>query len=116
MWLLLHLLVKRNSPSVMARLFGNKILVLIGKLSYGMYLYHILYNYLGIKAWRKVLVLLPDALLPYQHWLYLVAMLPPLVFICWISWRLVERPLLKQKRYFPYLVKEEVFSQGVRQV
>ncbi|HUC81034.1 MAG TPA: acyltransferase [Flavisolibacter sp.] len=84
-WLLLHLVIGRESPYFIKNVLGFKLFVAIGKVSYGMYLYHLLYNYVAAKVWVRLAALLPNNLLAYYRWLYLLVMLPPFIWLCRLS-------------------------------
>ena len=106
MWLII--LVVRNKSAWIGKYFlGNRFLNYIGKISYGLYLYH--YVYLMYFC-GKVNQYLYDITLPYpqvnkvirdshvDYWIQVAIM----VLIASISYYLIEKPLLNLKKYFTY--------------
>lgn len=76
--------------------FQNRLVIEIGKMSYGVYLYHlfvpdfvhkVLYS-LGIGEHPSLVVWLLSAFITYG--------------ICWLSWHLIEQPINKLKSRFSY--------------
>lgn len=81
---------------VIAKILENRVIVHIGKISYGLYLYHFfmpdLYNYLNS------LGLFTGNTVTFRAAFYFIACL----LIAEISWFLIERPVLKLKSKFTY--------------
>jgi peptidoglycan/LPS O-acetylase OafA/YrhL len=88
---------------------NNKVLVFIGKISYGIYLFHTIVP----AAWRFMLnwsiergfdihslyIFIPDKY--YDH-VDLVGKFILLILVAWLSWISVEQPINKLKKYFEY--------------
>jgi len=83
------------------RFFEHPLLVLLGKLSYGLYVYHYLFLPLMVRVflvhgmWRvsRSLVTVP---------IFIVVAMVMSLGIAWASWNVLEKPCLKLKRYFEY--------------
>lgn len=93
-------------------IFNNKLLVNMGKISYGIYLYHyrlplyyyILLNYLQAR-FHLGTKLFNFLALPPSAWLIHLAIL---LLISVLSYRYIERAFLKLKKYFSYSRKQAV--------
>jgi peptidoglycan/LPS O-acetylase OafA/YrhL len=77
--------VVASPPSMVHRLLENRALVFIGKISYGLYLWH-----------YPVLLALQEHNLPWQHLAYLV----PTVPLVLLSYHFIEKPCLRIKHRF----------------
>ncbi len=105
-WLII-LVVNNRSVWAGKYLLGNRFLNYIGKISYGIYLYH--YIYIGL-LFNRVNGFLYNITLPYpalnktihdshvDYWIEVSLM----ICIAAISYALIEKPLLNLKRYFKY--------------
>ncbi|MCC9165458.1 acyltransferase family protein [Pontibacter harenae] len=81
-------------------LFNNKRLLFIGKISYGLYLYHIPIPYV---VWAFARLINPY--FPYLTDNYLYFALANISLLCllpWLSWMCIEKPFLNLKKYFSY--------------
>lgn len=81
---------------IVGRVLDNKILIYLGKVSYGLYLYHKIIP-LSLLIIVKKLDVQIDSILIY----YLVNLIL-LLIVTHLSWILVEKPILKFKSYFEY--------------
>jgi peptidoglycan/LPS O-acetylase OafA/YrhL len=84
-----------------ASIFNNKGLILIGKISYGIYLYHLTLFFYSPKILYPLRRYIP---LPYiikeNFYFFLFENLGILFFLAWISWRFFELPIANfKKRY-----------------
>jgi peptidoglycan/LPS O-acetylase OafA/YrhL len=79
----------------LAPVLNNKVLIFLGKISYGLYLYH---NFIPYFYNIKV----PEVLSPVSIYIAQFARLLVLVGVSSLSWYLIERPLLKLKERFSY--------------
>lgn len=86
---ILGLLVLYKDSNWINRLFGNRFLRWVGKISYGIYVYHGL-----CFSFVDKIRFLPPAL-------NLVFCFVAALLISWISFRFFETPFLRQKRFFP---------------
>ena len=74
-------------------ILDNKLLLYIGKISYGLYLFHNFIPFLyGIK--------LPKILIPFSYYIIQFVRFGLLFGISSFSWFLIEKPFLRFKRYF----------------
>jgi peptidoglycan/LPS O-acetylase OafA/YrhL len=96
-------LVMALSIPVVTRIFSSKALVFFGKYSYGLYLLHLPVGYYlrdnvyGPKQWPRVF----GSLLVGQLLFHLLAGSVS-VLVAMISWRVLEEPILRLKKYFRY--------------
>ena len=79
----------RNLP-----VFSNRILIFLGKISYGMYLYHIFLPWSYYKINAPLNDMLPDFLDPFMFPVTVVENFALLVVISWLSYKFIERPIL----------------------
>lgn len=80
-----YLVRNESNPAMRFRWFwDNPVLVFIGKISYGIYLYHLL---------------IPD-FLPFHWALNYLIKLPALIAFSWVSFTCLEMPVLSLKKYF----------------
>lgn len=102
-WMICYIVLFKNRRTLLIRVLSNRILVGFGKVSYGIYLYHILYMYIGYKAWDLyVFPYLISIRVHYLSWLFFFVNIWVLYFIAWLSWRFVEMPFLSLKQRFKY--------------
>lgn len=108
-----YCLFKKNNR-VMNYVLENKLLMRIGKISYGVYLYHLfvpeLWNWVIKRFASWNIDLLFNNVMPLAFkttWLF-IQHFSILMLICIISWNLIEKPINKLKRKFenPVLVKK----------
>ena len=96
-WLIAHILYKRNQLSwPFSLVLNNKPLIFLGKISYGIYLYHPIiphYTLSVLTNLNKHIPVLGDHLL-------FIEQNSLVILTAWISWRLLERPVLALKKYF----------------
>jgi peptidoglycan/LPS O-acetylase OafA/YrhL len=105
-WLITYVIVNVQNDTLRLKfLFNNKILLFLGKISYGLYLYHnIIPQLINSQIINKYFnPLLPDILFK-KYWgqLYLVENTILLVLISWLSYSFFEVKFLKLKKYFIY--------------
>jgi len=108
-WLII-LVVNNRSEWVAKYILGNRFLNFIGKISYGIYLYHYVYI---VGYCNEVNHLLYQVTLPYprinktihdhhvDYWIQVSA----IIIIATLSYKLIEQPLLKFKKKFNYSEK-----------
>jgi peptidoglycan/LPS O-acetylase OafA/YrhL len=89
----------------------NRLLIFLGKLCYGLYLYHnILPHYLSL-VFNKIHLnsYLPQLLADYYDYFFFITNFLLLIFISWLSWKYIEQPIVGLKKYF-----EPRFNKDVR--
>ncbi len=89
----LALLFYAMQPGLFAKLFSVQPLRLIGQMSYGLYLYHMLVPDLFFKLAARMGISVP--VLPYN-----LSSLIVLFVVAYVSYRLIELPIQSFKRYF----------------
>ena len=106
LWLIAYIVLnQQNDKLKINMLLNNRILIFLGKISYGLYLYHhIIPGALNLKIIDRYFnPLLPDYLYK-DHWarLYVTENAILLVVISWLSYVLIEKRFLNLKRQFEY--------------
>jgi peptidoglycan/LPS O-acetylase OafA/YrhL len=102
LWVITHVIYRRSIGQTRFFVLNNKALIFLGKISYGMYLYHLplAWDYFFLS--RHVNRYLPAGILQYEAYIVFIENFFILIGICWLSWILIERPILKFKKYFEY--------------
>jgi peptidoglycan/LPS O-acetylase OafA/YrhL len=102
LWLITYILLhgaKRRFP--FSFVFNNPILLFLGKISYGIYMYHVLVQWFGFIVSRWVDKYLPYSFVRQYHDYFVMAInFCLLIFIAWLSWICIEKPILKLKSYY----------------
>jgi peptidoglycan/LPS O-acetylase OafA/YrhL len=97
--LITFFMIKSDSSSYrFSFLFRNKVLIFIGKISYGIYLYHLtvffysyrILNYVNKKA---------ELVFHNTKELYMVECSILLIFFSWLSWKYIELPISNLKKH-----------------
>jgi len=106
LWTITYIIINRETNSLKFKfILNNKVLIFLGKISYGLYLYHnIIPSTLNSKIIDKYLnPLLPD-LFYKKYWgqLFLLENIILLITISWLSYILIEKRFLNLKKYFEY--------------
>jgi peptidoglycan/LPS O-acetylase OafA/YrhL len=102
-WVISYIVIFKDRKTLLIRLLSNKLIIGIGKVSYGIYLYHVLYLYLGYKFWGShIFPHLTFVGSQYLAWIFLLVNFWILYFGAWLSWRLIEMPFLSLKKRFKY--------------
>jgi len=83
------------------RVFNHKYLFFIGKISYGIYIYHgMLRPYFKEYIYENLHIYVQNGIIAST--LYTIICTAISILIAWISWQLIEQPILKLKKYFKY--------------
>jgi len=82
--------------------FNSRPLIFIGKISYGIYLYHLMIPYLTYSALHRLNGYLPPVVNKYNFYLVRVENFILLIGLAWVSWVMIERPFLTLKKHFSY--------------
>jgi len=103
-WLISYILLYHDSEKLKFKfILNNKILIFLGKISYGLYLYHTLVPQL---ITSKVIDIYLNPYLPNfiykEHWgeLFLFENAVCLLLLAWLSYKFIELPFLKLKNKF----------------
>ena len=107
-WLITYVYVNAAAGRLRADfLLANPVLIFLGKISYGLYLYHLLIPVYVVSAIQKLLVpvplFAPVVSFLYRPYVFALLDLLVLVLVAWLSFVLVEQPFLRLKRRFAYL-------------
>ena len=104
--LLIYYCLFKNNNKVVNYIFNNKSLIRVGKVSYGVYLYHLfvpeLWAWINQKfnSWNIDVFYnkaIPDLIKP--SWLF-IQHFSFLLLLCAVSWKLIEKPINKLKSKF----------------
>ena len=112
--LLIHFYLK-EAPTKRKRsfLFNNKSLGALGRISYGVYLYHLTFAYYSYELFLRF-----NRQLPFPDWfnngiLLALEELLLIFVVAWLSWQFIESPIINLKKYIlkqkPVLKQEESF-------
>ncbi|NII24551.1 acyltransferase [Pseudoflavitalea sp. X16] len=105
LWLITYIVINADSNKPLFKfVWDNRILIFLGKISYGLYLYHNLIPTLNSKVINVYInPLLPDILFK-RYWgeLFLAENTILLIFISWLSFVFIEKKFLFLKKYFEY--------------
>lgn len=95
-----------ESSSILFKyILNNSVLIFLGKISYGIYLYHNFIPTLFNSKFKNIYInpLLPEFLYKeYRGYLYLFENIVVLILISWLSFMLIEKRFLNLKKYFVY--------------
>ncbi len=98
---LLLLIVALNNNIVTDNLFKRQWLFFIGKISYGIYVYHgLLRPYFKKYIYHDLLHQIDNGII--ASILYTIMATSISILIAWVSWEFIEKPILKLKTYFTY--------------
>jgi peptidoglycan/LPS O-acetylase OafA/YrhL len=103
-WLITFVLLReRKSEAKNIWVLNNRFLMLIGRISYGLYLYHLLIPYFTYRVMKRLDIY--DSLraaipAPYFKSLINIGNFALLILIAWLSWNYIEKPILNLRKYF----------------
>ena len=95
-FLLVLIGIKNGFRGISKFLLENKISIYIGKISYGLYVYHLFMNPLFFN------VINPYVRKPLTNYQYFLVFLVMNLVISTLSWYIIEKPLNSLKKYFKY--------------
>ncbi|MBS1778701.1 MAG: acyltransferase [Bacteroidetes bacterium] len=107
MWMIAYIYINRDTEKLNRNfLLNNRILIFIGKISYGIYLYHSLMptviNSHFLTTWLGPIV--PNVVINMaKHYFgpfMLLKNITCVLLISWLSYEIIEKPFLKLKKYF----------------
>lgn len=105
LWVISHVLYREERINHSRWHFlNNPLLIRLGKISYGVYLYHLIIPTLLLKISESYLPFLMPLYRPGRIYLGMLLMLQFLILIglSALSWRFLEKPFLRLKKYFRY--------------
>lgn len=88
-----------GSPA--SRLVGARILRTLGKYSYAVYLVNLPMAHAFDALWPRGVSTLPSAVRPLGAMAWMLGALAASLTVAWLSWRVLEQPVLRLKRYVP---------------
>jgi peptidoglycan/LPS O-acetylase OafA/YrhL len=98
---LLVLIVALNNNKITDKCFNRKWLYFIGKISYGIYVYHgMLRPYFKSYLYDNFIAKIDNGIIATI--LYTILATGISILIAWGSWELIEKPILRLKKYFKY--------------
>ncbi|GGG28063.1 acyltransferase [Dokdonia pacifica] len=110
-WLICYIYLYHQTEKLRGKLIlNNPMLIFLGKISYGIYLYHNIVPKLVVKKYIDVYVnpLLPDFFnVKYKTLLLLAENGMSVVLISWLSFMLIEKRFLMLKKRFNYITKKD---------
>jgi peptidoglycan/LPS O-acetylase OafA/YrhL len=105
LWLITYIIIYQNNAGSAFKLFwNNRILLFIGKISYGLYIYHFMIGSFNLKIIKRYFhPLLPDFLVrKYWYQLFMAENILLLLIIATLSYVFIEKKFLRMKKYFEY--------------
>jgi peptidoglycan/LPS O-acetylase OafA/YrhL len=102
-WVIAGIILYGEKRSLVFNSFlNNRFLVFIGKISYGIYLYHNLIPHFSNRMLNHMNAFLPAVI--YRHNFYLIHLenFCLLILISYASWKIIEQPILRLKKFFEY--------------
>lgn len=90
----------RQDRGLLRRFLANRVMLWIGLISYAIFLWHLAVIE-QLARWGTPVYLSRDTGVPVTI-CWLVLAIPPTLLISWLSWVVVERPVLSLKRYLPW--------------
>jgi len=108
LWIIAYIVLnnKNGKRLKFSFLLNNRKLIFVGKISYGVYLYHIYIPYLTADFLYYLEITLPNFLQPYAFILYFISNFCITLLLSWLSWRLIEIPFMRLKKHFKYQTPE----------
>jgi peptidoglycan/LPS O-acetylase OafA/YrhL len=100
-WLLAYFITKPNPARRLSFIFKNKQLITIGKMSYGIYLYHSVLPFYSYLLYEFIFSFIPVPRTIWKHpYVYIAENFVLLLLISWLSWKFFETPILNLKKHF----------------
>jgi peptidoglycan/LPS O-acetylase OafA/YrhL len=113
LWVISYMVLNQSSRDIKFKfLFNNKVLIFLGKISYGLYLYHNLIPQL-LNAYVESIF--PDFLFKNYNWqMHLIVNSIILILVSWVSFILIEKRFLNLKKYFEYRTANSAENSAVK--
>lgn len=103
LWMITYIILDKGRRRFSFSSFlDNKYLFFLGKISYGIYLYHIPIEWIGYRFAPLLKQYLPSPFVNQYQTILLLIDFTLLIFISWLSFKFIEKPILKMKKYFNY--------------
>jgi peptidoglycan/LPS O-acetylase OafA/YrhL len=97
----LLLIISLKGTTWTKRLFDNKLLFFIGKISYGIYIYHgLMRPFMKEYLYKALIPHIPNGIISSIVYSILCTLIS--ILIAWASWNILEKPFLKLKKVFNY--------------
>lgn len=114
-WVISYIIYKGETDQLkLSFLFNNSILIFIGKISYGIYLYHLFLPWDLQLLDNYINKYLPANAIRYIDYIHFAENLTLLIFISWLSYTYFEKPITGLKKYFDFPKKEPVILKKSR--
>ncbi len=101
-WVILEVVTVPDKSLVIQRVLNNHVLMFIGKISYGVYLYHLVLPHYTYQYLYALNARFFSVSTPINFYLTRLENLALLILVSYFSWVLIERPILRLKRHFEY--------------
>jgi len=102
-WVILSILLQKHNKYVVSKtVLNSAVLIFIGRISYGIYLYHLIIPYLTVRPLTYINRRLFPGFFQYNFYLFLIENLVVLLVLSYASWRFIEQPALTLKKHFEY--------------
>jgi len=95
LWLIAAIVYEKRI-FILDTLLNSKGLIFLGKISYGIYLYHQLVSFVYRKTKRSMDITFSNFMVDFSLRFAL------LILVAYCSWRFIEKPIMKLKKHFPY--------------
>lgn len=112
-WVISYIIYKGETDQLkLSFIFNNSVLIFIGKISYGIYLYHLFLPWDIQLLDTYINQYLPAGTSGYIQYFHFAENLTLLIFVSWLSYTYFEKPITGLKRYFdlpknkPVVLKE----------
>jgi peptidoglycan/LPS O-acetylase OafA/YrhL len=87
MWAILYILISGAQGSGLGFVLNNKLLINIGKVSYGLYLYHVLFGFFMGRIWDNISHTFSLSITTHAYYLICLINFIILFFFCWLSFK-----------------------------
>ncbi|ALD22293.1 acyltransferase family protein [Hymenobacter sp. DG25A] len=112
LWIITYILYKRETNQKIFFVLNSRVLIFLGKISYGMYLYHLPLAYDYPYLHKYINLHLPAFFIQHEFYVVFLENSILLVLLSWLSWKFLERPILGLKAYFENEVRQEKMVQA----
>jgi peptidoglycan/LPS O-acetylase OafA/YrhL len=108
LWMITYVVMKKGEKRFsFSTVLNNKFFFFLGKISYGIYLYHVPVQWFGFILSPLINKYFPFSFVrQYNNYIMFAINFCILIFISWLSWKIIEKPILSLKKYFNYQDKK----------